>query len=597
MGVRGVQFKFFFVNITNKIIDYPPNYCPTYAQIDGVVDGKLLTEVHKCLLAVAESKDIELVTKQIFHILKRIQKSIPLWESSLKMETPEHLLKFQQENINSCLKLASDLEGEGIKRRCENSEFQNESSNIVIDIQSEWQRTRIAKNVEIKLAAGGKVTLDNIRYCGPKSPSKKKEKKKGRKKKNRGKNGNGCYSSLERLGIIEGITPLLASEVALEATEGPSMECARERLDRRNITLTTEQVREISENFGIDGLALRLEWVKSGKIPNGMEFKSGKGRILLIEFDGFKIRLRQGKKGRIAKDKKRHGFFLHWTETKSFLIREINEEGRKIPEGLSIIDGTLGTADDMFSLLEMYLFHSEIYLERYDYIVFGSDGAEWIHSRVKALAEKLHVPEEKIWMFVDWYHATEHLWEIANARKGWKQNDRETWVKKAKDLLWNEDISGLVAHIDVLCVGRNAKDIEKQKKYFVKNASRMRYSTMKALSLPIGSGAIESVGKQTINLRLKGPGITWLPINAEAGIMMRSYLKSGNWAMYTLMVVNFRARRFDIEHPAREMTISDLREGVVVEVPVHPKSENRNTNIHNYYMAQDSDIIELLITA
>ena len=169
----------------------------------------------------------------------------------------------------SCLKLASALEGEGIKQRCENFQFQDESAEMIIDIQNNWQATRIAHEVAIKLAAGGEVTLNNIRYCGPKSPSNSKVKKRGRPKKNRGKNGSGSYSSLERLGIIDGITPLLASEVALEATEGPSMECARERLVRRNIGLETEQVREITENFGLDGLALRLEWVKSGKMPRG----------------------------------------------------------------------------------------------------------------------------------------------------------------------------------------------------------------------------------------------------------------------------------------------------------------------------------------
>ena len=585
------------MRIHNKILDYSLNYCSTCTQVNGNVNKELLSEIHKCFLSSVKSNDIKLIAKQMIHILEWIQKSIPVWESSTKMKTPNHLLKFQKKNTISCLKLASGLEGEGIKQRCENSVFQDELANMIIGIQNNWQATRIVPNVNIKLAAGGEATLNNIRYCCPKSPSNSKVKKRGRPKKNRGTNGSGSFPSIEQLGIIEGVTPFLASEVALEATDGPSMECAKERLARRNITLTTEQIREISENFGIDGLALRLEWVKSGKMPKEMEFKSGEGSILLIEFDGFKIRLRQEKKGRIPKDKKRHGFFLHWTETKSFLIREIDKKGRKIPGGLSIIDGTLGTADDMFSLLEMYLFSGGLDLGQYDYIVFGSDGAEWIPDREKALAEKLPVPDENIWMFVDWYHATEHLWEIVNARKGWKQKDREAWVKEAKGLLWNGDIDGLVAKIDVLCIGRNARDIDKKKRYFVENVDRMQYAMMQELGLPIGSGAIESAGRQTINLRLKGPGMVWLPVNGEAMVMMRSYLKSGNWDMYTSMVANFRARRFDKDHPAREMTISDIRNGVEVEVPVHPKSKQRKTNIHNYYMRRTAINVKPASTA
>ena len=566
-------------------------------EFDSLKKRSVATEIHKLLLNLTESTEIRLIEKQFDNILGWIEKTVPVWKTSIEMETPDQLLKFQQKNTISCLKLASCLEGEAIKQRCENSKFQDESSNIIISVQNNWQRTRIADELTIKLATGGEVSLNNMQYCGPKSPSNIRSKRRGRKKTKRGKNGCGSYPSLERLGIIDGITPFLSSEVALEATEGPSMECARERLGRRNIVLKTEQVREITENFGLDGLALRLEWVKSGQIPKGMKFRSGTGKILLIEFDGFKIRLRQKKRGRIAKDKKRHGFFLHWTESKSFLIREIDEEGRKIQGGFSIIDGTLGTADDMFSLLETYLFDTGLDLEQYDYIVFGSDGAEWIPEREKALANKLIVPTEKIWMFIDWYHATEHIWEIANARKGWQRKNKEIWVKKAKEYLWEGNIDGLVSEINTLCVGRNAKDIAKKKRYFIENASRMQYSTMHRLGLPIGSGAIESAGRQTINLRLKGSGMTWLPENGESMVMMRSFLKSGNWDMYTSMVANFHARRFTSDHPAREKKISDLRDGIVVKVPIHPRSKQRDTNIHNNFIGRKTNVVELPITA
>jgi len=549
------------------------------------------------LSAIEKSDDIELAAKQMVHILKWIQISIPLWESSSKMQTPDHLMNFQQENITFCLELASVLEGEGIKQRCENLGFQDESKEMIMGIQNNWQATRVVPWVDIKLAAGGEAALNNMLYCGPKSPSNSNVKKRGRKKKKRGNNGSGCYPSLERLGIIEGVTPLLASEVALEATEGPSMERAQERLVRKNITLTIEQVREISENFGADGLALRLEWVKSGKMPKGMGFKSGEGDILLIELDGFKLRLKQLKNGRIAKDKKRHCYYLHWTETKSFLIREIEPEGRRTPGGLSIIDGTLGTPDDMFALLEVYLLEGGLDLEKYDYIVFGSDGADWIRERVNALAEKLPVPTERIWMFVDWWHAKQHLWNAANARTGWKLKDRKAWVNGIKGLLYNGDIDGLVAEFDALCVGRNAKKIATEKNYFIKNGDRMQYAKMEEFGLPIGSGAIESAGKQTINMRLKGSGMTWLPVNGEAMIMMRSYLKSGNWDMFSLMAVNFRARRFDRDHPLREIPICDIRKGIIVKVPIHPKSKKRNTNIYKYYMMKKAADAESSSTA
>jgi len=533
-----------------------------------------------CLSEIVDTTNSDYLIKQINHAIEWVRHGIPVWQTATEMETPDQLMQFQKDNIDACLKLASALEGEGIKRRCEEREFQDLTKKQILDIQPDWRYTCVKQEVEVKLAAGGKAILNDIRYCSPKSPAKKGEKKRGRPREKRGPAGSGCYPSLERLGIIEHVTPHLASEVAREVTEAPSIQAAKENLERRNIIMTSDEVRTMAEKFGIDALALRLEWVQSGQIPKGMEFKTAGGSILLIEFDGFKLQLRQMKKGRIAKDKKQHGFFRHWTETKSFLIREIDKEGRQIPGGLSIIDGTLGTADDMFSLLEVYLFDAGINLDKYDYIVFGADGADWIRPRTKALAAKLPVADEKIKMFVDWYHAKQHLWKVAKARKGWKRKDREAWVKKAKVLLYTGNIDGLLAEIDALRIGRNAKKIARCKNYFIKNADRMQYSELKALDLPIGSGAIESAGRQTINLRLKGSGMSWLPVNGEAMVMLRSYLKSGNWDMLASMVINFRARRFDRARPSCHMTISELRDSVVVKVPVHPKSKERDTGIH-----------------
>jgi len=531
------------------------------------------------LLEVTDASNSGYIIKQITHVIDWIQNAIPVWQIATQMETPDQLMQFQKDNIDACFQLASALEGEGIKRRCEEREFQDLTKKQILDIQPDWRYTSVTDEVKIKLAAGGTATLNDIRYCSPKSAAKKGEKKKGPPKKKRDLAGSGCYPSLESLGIIEHVTPFLASEVALEVTEGPSIEAAQENLARRNIIMTPDEVRTIAERFGNDALALRLEWVESGQMPKGMEFKTAGGRILFIGFDGFMLQLQQKKKGRIAKDKKQHGWYRHWTETKSFVIREIDEEGRQIPGGLSIIDGTLGTADDMFSLLEVYLFDAGIDLDQYDYIVLGADGADWIRPRAKALAAKLPVAEEKIKMFVDWYHAKQHLWKVAKARKGWKRKDREKWVKKVKTLLYTGNIDGVIAEIDKLRVGRNAKTINRCKGYFIKNADRMQYSELKELGLPIGSGVVESAGRQTINLRLKGSGMSWLPINGEGMVMLRSYLKSGNWDMLSSMVMNFRARRFDRYRSTCHKTITEVRKSVVVQVPVHPKSKKRNTGI------------------
>ncbi|MDM8522916.1 hypothetical protein QUF80_06040 [Desulfococcaceae bacterium HSG8] len=71
--------------------------------------------------------------------------------------------------------------------------------------------------------------------------------------------------------------------------------------------------------------------------------------------------------------------------------------------------------------------------------------------------------------------------------------------------------------------------IASERQYFVRNEQRMVYPAMKALNLPIGSGAVEIAVRRVISLRLKGPCIFWYKENAEKMLMLRSYYKSGRW--------------------------------------------------------------------
>ncbi|NJM66143.1 MAG: hypothetical protein HC851_11055 [Acaryochloris sp. RU_4_1] len=52
------------------------------------------------------------------------------------------------------------------------------------------------------------------------------------------------------------------------------------------------------------------------------------------------------------------------------------------------------------------------------------------------------------------------------------------------------------------------------------------------MKLPIGSGAIESLIRQVVNLRLKGNGKFWLPENAEIILHGRCQWAAGQWEQF-----------------------------------------------------------------
>lgn len=90
----------------------------------------------------------------------------------------------------------------------------------------------------------------------------------------------------------------------------------------------------------------------------------------------------------------------------------------------------------------------------------------------------------------------------AALRKSWSTKERKAWVR----LLLQGRGEQVVRAI---CQGRNNKAITTERNYFVRNQHRIAYPRLKALQLPIGSGAVESAIRRVVNLRLKGPCICW----------------------------------------------------------------------------------------
>jgi len=136
-------------------------------------------------------------------------------------------------------------------------------------------------------------------------------------------------------------------------------------------------------------------------------------------------------------------------------------------------------------------------------VVLG-DGAVWIWN----LAE-MHFPGAV--QIVDWYHATEHLWLVANTVWGEKHPLSARWVSQATKHLANGQIEKVVAVIESLPArGKIARaTVRETSTYFRNNAHRMRYRRFRRQGLFIGSGVVEAGCKHIVGQRLKGSGMRW----------------------------------------------------------------------------------------
>src|SRR5262249_22980428 len=61
------------------------------------------------------------------------------------------------------------------------------------------------------------------------------------------------------------------------------------------------------------------------------------------------------------------------------------------------------------------------------------------------------------------------------------------------------------------------------------HAHRMRYVTLEAHQLSIGSGQVESAVRRVINLRFKAPGSFWTETTVSGLMHLRATFKAGRW--------------------------------------------------------------------
>ena len=264
---------------------------------------------------------------------------------------------------------------------------------------------------------------------------------------------------------------------------------------------------------------------QAGQIPLS-ETDTLQGRRVVISTDGGRTRLREKKRGpKTTKGRSRYDGA--WREPKLLIIYVVDAQGKQDKSFPPFIDGGFNGPDNLFKLLKGYL--QVLDIQKSDKVLFVADGAHWIWNRVPGLIKALGINPESVYELLDFYHAVEHLGRVAGLRKSWSARERKSWIAKQRKLLLKGESASVVQAVQMLCRGRNSKAIKAERNYFVRNKYLLDFQTVKALNLPIGSGAIESSIRRVVNLRLKEPCTFWYKENAEKILMLRSYYKAGRW--------------------------------------------------------------------
>jgi hypothetical protein len=145
---------------------------------------------------------------------------------------------------------------------------------------------------------------------------------------------------------------------------------------------------------------------------------------------------------------------------------------------------------------------------------------------------------------LDFYHAAEHLSDLAKAYCGGEAATAEGLTDRWSHQMKHEGGAALLATLEALDLsGRSAAAQEAYRQvtgYVRNNLHRMDYPRYRAEGWQIGSGHIEAACKTVVNQRLKQSGMRWGSDGADAVCHLRALYEgeSGQWDAFWERSIN-----------------------------------------------------------
>jgi hypothetical protein len=149
--------------------------------------------------------------------------------------------------------------------------------------------------------------------------------------------------------------------------------------------------------------------------------------------------------------------------------------------------------------------------DRCEQVAIVADGGPWIWREVgKYFPMKTQI--------LDFYHVTEHLWDVANQWFGEKSEQAQTWMDQQNGRLLANDVGSVITEV-MQWRPRKPEDRKMRRNllaYLETHRRRMAYKTFAGEGWHIGSGVIEAGCKSVVKARMGGAGMRWSNSGAEA---------------------------------------------------------------------------------
>jgi len=138
---------------------------------------------------------------------------------------------------------------------------------------------------------------------------------------------------------------------------------------------------------------------------------------------------------------------------------------------------------------------------------------------------------------LDFIHANEYLWKVANALFGETDERRLAWMKQHTLQLLSGKTRRLIAEFRRLAKQPKTRKSTRTQllataKYFERNLPFMDYPTYLAHGWPIASGVIEGACRHLVKDRCELSGMRWSQRGAENLLRLRAVAENNDWDQY-----------------------------------------------------------------
>lgn len=339
-----------------------------------------------------------------------------------------------------------------------------------------------------------------------------------------------CIFPLEiALGLVHGTTPALAEAVGrYMAQAGATQQSVLDRLrSQHGVSWGAQRLRDVTAEIS----QLMEAWTQEFQVLRLLELlekaaqsRGGRRPVLSVGRDGVTLR------------EYRFRFFEHATVA---TVTVYDRAGQRLGTVYLAVAPELRQQQmttRLTALIQEVLRRWQGPLPRLTYVTDAGENETKYYRQVLGNMGHPCTGEKLSWIrIVDYYHAAQRLWTMAEALFGKDNRAGRAWARRMCRVLKKSSGPFRVLHSAAALRKRRklsasrAAEFRKAYQYIRRRTKLMQYHDYKRLNLPIGSGVTEAACKTIVTQRLKLSGMRWLKHGAQTILNLRVALLSRIW--------------------------------------------------------------------